>query len=575
MRQLAPFLRPYWGKAGVGAAFKLTEAIFELIIPVVMARLIDVGIGGGDLGYALSQCGLMLLLAAGGLGCAAICQYFASVASQGFGTALRNALFDQVSRFSNADLDRFGASSLSVRTISDVNQLQLAVAMLIRLAIRAPFLCAGGLVSAFLIDSQLALVMVGAILCFAVALPLIMHQSIRLYGLVQQRLDHLAQLVGETLSGVRVIRAFARTHSENERFDRANDAHQRAATLVGRISALSNPLTTLIINAGVVCLIYLGGLRLEAGRTTSGNLVALINYMSQILLALIVLANLVVIFTKALASLRRVSEVLAHAPSIAQPAHPQPLPEGPLGVTFEDVSFRYGEHAQPVLEHISFTAQPGQAVGVVGLTGAGKSTLVQLIPRLYDVTGGRVLVGGVDVRALDLSQLRRAVGYVPQKATLFSGTVGENLSLGNPELPLAQLAGAAAVAQAAGFIERRPEGYDAPVERGGSNFSGGQRQRLAIARALAKAPSVLILDDSASALDLATEARLRQALAQHTRGLCTFIVSQRVSSVRHAGLILVLSEGRLAGQGTHEQLLANCPLYREICASQQREEAAP
>ncbi len=568
MRCFFPFIKPYRRQAIVGAAFKLMEAIFELIIPVLMARLVDVGIANGDTGYALKMAGLMFLLAASGLGCAAVCQYYASVTSQGFGTALRNAMFEKVNSFSYSQLEQFGSSTLTVRITNDVTQLQTAVAMLIRLAIRAPFLCIGGLVAAFLLDARLAMVLVGAIAIFCIILPLIIVKSSKLYTLLQSKLDGMALIVGEYLSGVRVIRAFARTHTEEGRFESANAQHKSVAAKVGKLSGLSNPATTLVMNLAIVALLYMGSFRVPTGHTTQGTLIAMINYMSQILLAMIVLANLVVLFTRAIASMGRVREVMELEPEFVDGTDSAGSIPKKARVEFDRVTFAYPGAEEPMLKDVSFLAEPGQTVGVIGLTGSGKSTLGQMLAHFYDPVSGSVKIAGRDLRKYSQQALRSAVSVVPQKTMLFTGTILSNIRMGDESIGEEDAWQALEIAQAADFVRQKPGGLLAPVERSGVNFSGGQRQRLAIARALARKPSILILDDASSALDLATEARLRNALRENTEDMTTVIISQRISSVRFADVILVLEDGQLVDSGTHDALVGRCVLYQQIVKSQ-------
>lgn len=571
MKRLAIYLKPYKKELIVGPFFKLLEAIFELIIPIVMAYVIDVGIKNGDTGYILRLCGLMILLAAAGLGSAFICQYSASVASQGYGTTLRDTLFSHIGKFSYAELDRFGASSLSNRIINDVAQLQLAVAMLIRLAIRAPFLCIGGFISALIIDAKLAIVLAVAIPIFIIILAIIMNQSVKLYRLVQKKLDAIALVAGENLSGVRVIRAFARVSDENKRFATAAEEHTKTAERVSRLAVLSNPATTLIMNFAILGILWFGGKRVSIGGMTQGEVIAFTNYMSQILMALIVVANLVVIFTKAIASGGRVNQVLDTKPSLTSPADARKMDFSRMALTFDHVNFAYEGQTEPVLTDISFSLQPGETAGIIGLTGSGKSTLINLIGRFYDATAGSVRINGENVQDLDLDALRSAIGIVPQKTTLFSGTIRSNLTMGSGSIPQEQLQKAVRIAQAEEFVSRLPDGLDSRVDRGGQNLSGGQRQRISIARALAKNPALLILDDASSALDFATEARLRKALREELDELTVLIISQRVSSVRHADKILVLEDGKMSAMGTHDELLATNPIYQQICASQEVE----
>lgn len=568
--KLVKFLKPYTWQCIVGPLAKLAEAVLELYLPLLMARVIDQGVLKGDTGYILRMGGVMIGIVAVGLLCALVCQYVASITSQGFGTELRGTLFRRISSFSHAELDRFGTPSLVNRVTSDVNQLQYAVAMLIRLVIRAPFLCIGGIIMAMIIDLRLALVIILAIPLFVLVIVFIMRKTVPLHQSVQGRLDTLTRILRENLSGVRVIRAFARTRNEETRFGQATKAHTDAAIRVGKLSAILNPLTQLIMNLAILFIVWFGGVRVEAGGMTTGEIIAFINYVNQILVALIVVANLVITFAKAFASAGRVVEVLDTEPSIRDgEGNVREDPAAPA-VEFRDVDFAYST-GESALEHISFSAPRGSMVGVIGGTGSGKSTLMALIARFYDVSRGEVLLNGVNVRSYPVAALRRKIGFVPQRVELFSGTIADNIRWGREDAGDDDIRAAAAMAQAAEFIESRPEGYDALVERGGANLSGGQRQRLTIARALVRRPEILILDDSTSALDYATDAALRRAVAG-VEGMTVFLVSQRVSAVKNAALILVLDDGILAGAGTHEELLASCEAYREICQSQERGE---
>lgn len=568
LKPFGKYLKPYTWQCILGPLFKLTEAVLELYLPLLMARVIDNGVANGDTSYIYKMGGIMLGIVTVGLLCALVCQYVASITSQGFGTGMRNAVFQKISSFSHAELDRFGTPSLINRVTGDINQLQYAVAMLIRLVIRAPFLCIGGIVMALAIDWKLALVIVVAIPLFILIIVLVMKKTVPLHRLVQGKLDALTRVLRENLSGVRVIRAFARTEEEQNRFGQATDVHTKAAIRVGRLSAFLNPATQLIMNLAILAIVWFGGFRVEAGGMTTGEIIAFINYVNQILLALIVVANLVVTFTKAYASAGRVLEVLNTEPCLQSGPGVEPDNSAPA-VEFRCVDFSYGA-GEKELEKISFSAAKGATVGVIGGTGSGKSTLMALIPRFYDVQTGQVLVNGVDVRQYPLEQLRDKIGMAPQQVELFSGTIGDNIRWGRQAASLEDIRRAAAMAQAAEFIERMPEQYDAVVERGGTNLSGGQRQRLAIARALVRHPEILILDDSSSALDYATDAALRRAIRSGTKGMTVFMVSQRVSAVKQSDLILVLDDGRLAGAGTHEELLASCETYQEICRSQER-----
>ena len=569
MWKLKRFLGQYKKHIILGPFFKWTEAVLELLVPLVMARIIDQGVSARDGGYVLWMGGLLVLIAAVSLGCALICQYYASIASQGVGTSLRREMFRKVNDLSHAELDAIGSHSLITRITNDVNQLQLAVAMLIRLVVRAPFLAIGAVVMAFTIDVQLSLIFVIAFPLIVLVLYLVMSRSVPFFQVMQKKLDRISLLTRENLEGARVIRAFSKQSAEQRRFEEASDDVADTAVRVGRLSALLNPLTMAIMNAAIIAILWFGGFQVDTGRLTQGEIVALVNYMNQILLALTVVANLVVIFTKASASAARVNEVLEMEPSVREEvSEPAALDEAAPLLAFEDVSFSYPGSAEPALSGISLTLNRGETLGVIGGTGSGKSTFANLIPRFYDATSGRVLIGGRDVREFPFSQLRQIVSVVPQKAAVVSGTIADNLRWREENAPDEALWAALKTAQAADFVEKLPLKLESRVEQGGKNFSGGQKQRLTIARALVGSPELLILDDSSSALDFATDAALRRALKQETAGITVVLISQRASTVRRADRILVLDDGRPAGLGTHEELLENCPVYREICLSQ-------
>lgn len=570
MIRIARFLRGFRKEVILGPIFKLIEAVFELIVPLVMAQIIDVGVKNGDAGYVWRMGALMVALGFIGLACSLTCQYFAARASQGYGTVVRNALFAHINSLSHREIDRLGTASLVTRMTNDVNQLQLAVAMLIRLVVRAPFLAVGATVMAMTLDFKLSLIFVIAFVAIAVILYGIMSRSVPYYQKIQRLLDRVSAITRENLSGVRVIRAFSRQQGEMDRFAEASDSLQDDALRVGRLSALLSPATSLAVNVAILAILWFGGWRVSGGALSQGEIIALINYMTQVLLALIVVANLVVIFTKASASAARVNEVFdTHNSIVDQPdASVRPDPGAPR-VAFDHVRFGYGSEDE--LEDINLSVLPGERLGIIGGTGSGKSTLVSLIPRFYDVTDGCVRVDGMDVRTMPVEALRARVGMVPQNAVLFTGSIRDNMRWRKPDATDEQIWQALETAQAAEFVRQRPEGLDAPVNQGGRNFSGGQRQRLTIARALVGSPDILILDDSASALDYATDAALRQALADQAGGTTVFMVSQRVHTVRGCDRILVLDEGRIAGIGAHEELLESCPIYREICASQRSE----
>lgn len=579
MLKFARFLKQFKKEVLIGPVFKLTEAVFELIVPLVMAQIIDVGIANGDRGYVLRMGGVMVLLGLVGLGCALICQYCAARASQGFGTVLRSEMFRHINTLSHGEIDQIGTPSLITRITNDVNQLQLAVAMLIRLVVRAPFLVIGATVMALLLDWKLACIFFVAAPLMALVLYLVMSRSIPFYRIIQKKLDRISLITRENLSGVRVIRAFSRQEKEKERFAQASEDQMSTSIAVGRISALLNPLTSAIINLAIAAVIWFGGFRVDAGGMTQGEVIAFVNYLNQILLAMIVVANLVVIFTKAAASATRVDEVLELHPSIVnRVSRPAQKVEGSPEIAFDAVSFAYPDAGAYSLSDISFTVARGQTLGIIGGTGCGKSTLVNLIPRFYEVSQGSIKVDGVDVRDYPMEQLRGKVGIVPQRAVLFSGTLRQNMQWRKQDATDEEIWQALETAQAASFVRKMPDGLDSVILQGGKNLSGGQKQRLTIARALVGEPEILILDDSASALDFATDAALRRAIAKFSaeRGnrMTTIIVSQRANTVRYADQIVVLDDGKAAGIGTHEQLLESCQIYREIYWSQnERQEA--
>lgn len=571
MFRLFKYLKKYKFEAIFGPIFKLIEAIFELIVPIVSAKIIDIGVNGnGGVPYIIKMGAVMVLLGFFGLGFSLCCQYLASKASQGVGTDLRNDLFKKIQSFSHKEIDRFGASTLTTRMISDINQIQTGVAMLIRLAIRVPCLIVGATIMAMSIDLGLSVIflIVGPLVSFV--LYLIMIRSVPLYKVVQKKLDSVSLIARENLDGIRVIRAFSRQENENNRFEQASDDLTKTALKVGRISALLNPATFLIMNSAVIAVIFFGGMKVDSGTLTQGEIIAFINYISQILLALVALANLVIILTKAAACASRVADVLEVESSIKDggdevPADNKSIP----AVEFKNVSFAYNENTgEKVLDNISFTLSKGETLGVIGGTGSGKTTLISLIPRFYDATQGEVLVNGENVKKLSLKPLRAFVSVVQQGASIIEGTVKENIIMGREGISDEAVEMAAKTAQAHEFISKLSEGYETVIQRSGSNLSGGQKQRLSIARAVAGNPSVLILDDSASALDFATDAALRKAIRKIGENMAVIIVSQRVNSVRYADKIAVLDDGKLAGLDSHENLLSTCEVYKEICLSQ-------
>lgn len=591
MFRLVKYLKPYIKQVTLGPAFKLLEAILELMIPLLMAKLIDNGVKANNSSYIYLMGGLMLLTAVIGAGSAFICQYYASIASQGFGTTMRNLLFKKIQSLSFSEIDKIGTPSLINRITSDVNQLQFAVAMLIRLVIRVPFLCIGGVVMAMIINVKLSLVLLITMPLFAAFLYIVMSKSIPMYKSVQKKLDTLSTVIRENLSGARVVRAFARLDKERERFIKNNKEYADNSIKVGRISALLNPVTTVIINLGIAAILWFGGYQVYEGSMTQGEIIAYINYVNMILSALIVLANLVITFTKAAASAARVNELLDLQPSIADLSagqlkspndflnlsgakHAVKKAEEPI-IEFSNVSFSYDRSAENVLQDISFKIGKGQVAGIIGSTGAGKTTLINLIARFYDTVEGTVCINGTDVKKLKQNDLRNKIGMVPQKSVLFSGTIEENLKWGKPDATRDDMIKAAKVAQAYEFIEKKPEGFDTQLVQGGRNLSGGQKQRLAIARALIKKPEILILDDSSSALDYATDASLRRELKENLTDTTVIIVTQRVAAIRNADLIIVMDEGEIVGMGKNEELLESCAVYREIVNSQDESGVAP
>ncbi len=561
-------MRGYVKECILGPLFKLLEASFELIVPLVVASIIDRGIADGDRSYVVRMTLVLIGLGLVGLASSLTAQYFAAKAATGFSAKVKSKLFGHIQSLSYTEMDTLGTSTMITRLTSDINQVQSGINLCLRLFLRSPFIVFGAMIMAFTIDVKSALV-------FAVAIPVlslivfgIMLVSIPLYKKVQKSLDRVLSLVRENLYGVRVIRAFCREKSETECFSKANDELTSVQLFVGRISALMNPLTYVVINLAVILLLQTGAKQVDSGVITQGNVVALYNYMSQILVELIKLANLIITLTKAYACGDRIQSVFELESSMSYPEKLTVERENNDAVTFEHVSLTYKDAGAPSLTDISFSVKPGQTVGVIGGTGSGKTSLVNLIPRFYDATEGRVLIDGIPAKDYPKDELRGKIGVVPQKALLFGGTIADNLRFGNENAGLDELEAAAATAQAADVIASKEKGFDEPVAQGGKNFSGGQKQRLTIARALVKKPEILILDDSASALDYATDAALRKSIREMEGSPTVFIVSQRASSVRYADLILVLDDGALVGAGTHDELLGSCPVYEEIYYSQ-------
>lgn len=572
VRKLLIYLKDYKKESIIGPLFKLLEATFELIVPVIMARIIDIGIKNQDTLYIWKMGAVLVIFGILGLTCSLLAQYFAAKAAVGFGTALRHDLFWHIENLSHAEVDKAGSSTLVVRMTSDVNQVQSGVNLVLRLFLRSPFIVVGALVMAFTINWKAAMVFVVTVPLLAFVIYGIMVITIPLYKKVQRELDEVLLTTRENLTGVRVIRAFRTQKLERETFEHKSDVLMAIQMHVGKISASLNPLTYIIVNAGIIAVIWFGGIQVNVGDMTQGEVIALVNYMTQTLLALVALANLIITFTKALASAGRINEVFAMKPGIVdgneKESAVQQTEEPKTAVSMEDVTFYYQKSKEPALEHISFTAKKGETIGIIGGTGSGKSTLVSLIPRFYDVTEGRVFVNGKDVREYKVENLRSKVGMVPQKAVLFHGTIRDNMKMGREDASDEEIFEALKTAQALEIVENKPAKLDTVLSEGGKNLSGGQRQRLTIARALVRNPEVLILDDSASALDFATDANLRKAIAEDTNNMTVFIVSQRAASIMHADKIIVLDDGQMVGYGTHQELLKQCEVYQEICYSQ-------
>lgn len=569
MRRLFRYIKGYEKETVIAPLFKMLEACFELLVPIVVARIVDEGIQNADLPFIWRQCGLLVFLAVVGMASSLTAQYFAAKSALGFGTALRRDLFAHINTLSHTELDRMGTPTLVTRMTSDVNQVQNGLNMTLRLLLRSPFIVIGAILMALTISPVLTLWFLGITAVISLVIWAIMRATVPIYHDAQTTLDRVTQLTRENYVGARVVRAFSRQKDEMAGFAAANDRLRDVQLAAGRISALMNPITYLIVNLGAIAILWHGGLQVDAGALTQGEVMALLNYLSQILLNLLRIADLVIIMTRAVASAVRVSEVLATPTTMPDPAAPEldAVPGAPA-VAFEDVGFAYAGAGAPSLTGVTLAAAPGETIGVIGGTGSGKTTFVSLIPRFYDATGGRVLLFGHDVRRYGFSQLRRMIGVVPQKAVLFTGTIRDNMRWAKPDATDEEIWAALEIAQAAEFVRAKPGGLDAPVETAGRNFSGGQRQRLTIARALVPMPRILILDDSASALDYATDAALRTAIREKTQGMTVFIVSQRAAAVRQADRILVLDDGAPAGLDSHARLLQSCAVYREICLSQ-------
>lgn len=570
MRRYFKYLKEYKWHCIFGPLLKWIEAALELMVPLVMKQIIDVGVANGDIPYVLKYGGVMLAMGALGLGCAVFCQRVASIASQGFGTNVRNALFSHINTLSYREIDKVGSASLVTRVVNDVNQMQSAVAIILRLVVRAPFIAAGAIVLCMITDWQIGLLVTLVSVLVGLVLFIIMKKSVPYYVTNQRKLDRMSQITNENLEGARVVRAFSKRDKERARFDGAAEAMLQNSMRIGRISSYLNPLTFALVNLGIAAILFVSGVKVNIGRLTGGEIIAVISYMAQILNAMIVISNMVSLFTKAHASMNRVSEVFDLRSCIRDGGNAQPDFTAPA-IQFENVSFSYAGTDKYALTDVSFSLEKGKTLGIIGGTGSGKTTLVNLFPRLYDCSLGSVKVFGHDVKDYSQESLRFIFGVVPQNGNLFSGTVRSNLFWGNDKASDEDFAEALKIACAYDFVMEKG-GLDQPVAESGRNFSGGQKQRLTIARAVAGKPPVLVLDDSCSALDFATDAKVRANLAA-LEGTTTVIISQRASSIRGADEILVLEDGRIAGRGKHEELYANCGVYREICDSQARAEA--
>lgn len=572
MKRLLSYLKPHPFITVMAPLFKMLEATFELFVPLVVAQMIDVGIAGNDVPYLWKMGALLILLGIVGFSFSLTAQYFAAKSAVSAGMSMRSDLFAHIGTFSYQEIDTIGTSTLINRMTNDVNQVQNGINMFLRLFLRSPFVVLGAMVMAFTVDVHAALPFAVTIPVLLVVVFTILLVSMPLYKKVQRQLDSVLLLTRENLLGIRVVRAFARQEEEKERFSQETCGLYKKQLFVGKISALLNPLTYVIINLGIIAVLYFGGRQVDAGNLTQGQVIALINYMSQILTELVKLANLIILLSRALASLARVGAIFDVEPSISDEGEASllfsPAKEGQPAVSFENVGFTYAGAREETLHGISFSAMPGETIGIIGGTGSGKSTLASLIPRFYDCTSGTIRLFGQDVQSLKPSSIRKRVSIVPQKATVFSGSLRKNMQWGKRDATDEEIYRALDTAQAREFVDSKREGLDLVIQQGGSNLSGGQKQRLTIARALVGQPDILILDDSASALDFATDARLRKAIRENTGNMTVFIISQRVSAIQSADHILVMDDGRPAGYGTHQELLSSNHVYQEICASQ-------
>lgn len=574
MIKLLRYIKGYEKQAIIAPLFKMLEASFELIVPLVMASMIDVGVREQNMNHIWKMGAILIFLGVLGLTCSVIAQFFSAKAAVGFGTALREDLFQHINEFSYSELDQVGTATLITRMTSDVNQVQGGVNMVLRLLLRSPFIVVGALIMAFTVSFRLAIIFVIAVPILALIIYGTMLISIPLYKKVQKALDQILQSTRENIVGIRVVRAFRTQEKEKEEFAEENRAFLTFQMMVGRLSALLNPLTYVIVNAATIAIVWYGGKEVYFGNLTQGEVIALVNYMTQILTALVALSILIVSFTKAIASASRINDLFAMTSTMEDGEKEGFAPQDVM-VSFQNVGFTYQGAKEEALSHITFDVKRGETIGIIGGTGSGKSTLVNLIPRFYDITTGKLCVAGEEVNQYQMEELRKRIGVVPQKSVLFKGTLRENMKFGNEAATDEQIWKALEIAQATEIVNQKGEGLDVKITQSGKNLSGGQKQRFAIARALVKEPDILILDDSASALDFATDAKLRKAIEEHTDGMTVFIVSQRAASIMHADKIIVLDDGEMVGIGTHEELLRSCEVYKEICSSQlSKEEVA-
>lgn len=570
MLKLIYFMKDYKKEAILGPIFKLIEAILELFIPIVMAKIIDIGVANKDVNYVYKMGIILIILGAVGLAFALTCQYYASIASQGAGTSIRSKLYKHINKLSYTEIDEIGTPTLITRLVNDINQIQTGIAMLIRLGTRSPFIIIGSTIMAISIDLKLSIIFLITTPLIGLVIYLVMSKSLPLYKVIQRKLDTLSLITRENLEGARVIKAFSKEENEKERFKEATIELSNTSINVGKISALLNPITYMIMNLAIIAILWYGGIRVNIGSLTQGEVIAFTNYIMQILLSLIVFSQLIVTLTKGATSANRVLEILNINPSITDNECITNIKNdnnNPL-IEFKNVSFSYKDSNEYSLKDINLTINKNETIGIIGGTGSGKSTLINLIPRFYDASNGQVILKGIDTKNYNLKDLRSLIGIVPQRAVLFKGSILDNLKWGKEDATLDEVKEALEISQSYSFVESLQEKYNAPVLQGGKNFSGGQKQRLTIARALISKPEILILDDSSSALDFATDAALRKALKEKTKDMTVLIVSQRASSIKNADKIVVLDNGEIAGIGTHDYLLENCEVYSEIYSSQ-------